>query len=150
MPRRESPVIPRQSANSDQGPHSVNRLPLLGQLLPHVAASCPLCRHALSRELCCAGCGYEFELKPPFLASMKSKALFLFGAVCIGWAATQVHRHLAIEDEWILRLILDVAIGVAYFHVCRRLFSLFQYVEAKPRSRRSSQIVSNDCEQLPL
>lgn len=138
----------RQPAHPDQGPQSVNRLPLLGPLLPHVAVSCPLCRHALSRELYCVRCGYEFELKPPFLASMISKALFLFGAVCIGWATTQVHRHLAIEDQWLLRLILDIAIGVAYYDVCRRLFSSCQYVKTKPRSRRSSQTMSNDCEQL--
>jgi hypothetical protein len=139
MSKLESPVVGQPVADASQGRQPSIRLPLLGQLLPHVAIICPFCRDALSRELYCCHCGFEFRLEPPFLASIKSKTAFVMGAVGIGWAATELHRGLAIEDQWLLRLMLDVAVGVAYYQVCRRVYSLFQHVEAKRRTIKSDR-----------
>jgi hypothetical protein len=117
--------------------------------MSHAELTCPLCQHPLSEALHCRHCGVDFKLVPEFLGSIRTKLFFLGGALVIGSITSQLHHFLGIEAWLSLRLALDVMVALAYYLVSSYVFSLSQYVEAKPipqsltciSRRKSAQVV---------
>ena len=97
--------------------------------------TCPLCSRQLSSTLQCPHCKLEYQLAPGFLASTRAKLFFFIGALLLGSAFTCLHVILGIEDSYLLRILLDMSIGMVYYITCRYAFSRFQYVEGKPIPR---------------
>jgi len=97
--------------------------------------SCPRCQGAVKFALLeltaqCSGCGSALEMKPDFLRTLTSKALFFSGALLLGSTISDMLTSLGFADQGVDRLVADLTIGAGYYFICRLVFSAFQRPEA--------------------
>ena len=74
----------------------------------------------------CKQCSSKLEIKPVFLATLSSKALFVSVALLLGSTLSGVLTQMGLNEFGIERLIVDGWLGMAYYYAARFAFSFFQ------------------------
>lgn len=115
-------------------PAAHGRTPFPDVCMKFLEHSCPRCQGAVKFSLLdltaqCSGCGSALEMKPDFLRTLTSKALFYSGALLLGNTMSDMLTSLGFVDQGIDRLVVDLTIGVGYYFICRLVFSVFQRPE---------------------
>lgn len=76
-------------------------------------------------------------MKPDFLSSFSGYALFVSGALLVGSETSDMLHVIGFKQYSVGRILIDLALGAAYYGICRTLFSLFQRPQATATQQES-------------
>ena len=95
----------------------------------------------------CECCGASLELRRDFLPTFTSRVLFVAGAILLGSTLSDPLTSLGVSEHGVSRLLIDLAIGVAYYFTCRLIFTVF---DARKWFRGDAKGIKNQIDRVTV
>lgn len=103
---------------------------------------CPLCKSHLVIQGLCTRCGVKIIRHPPAFSTIRSRLLFLVGAIVLGRALSVPMDKMGAPQLSIDRIIADCLVAVGYFLVFRWGYGYFQEISLIPESATTDRSLS--------